>query len=94
MVDGNTLVIGLVSESGYDFEIEVLKEVRGLGGRTLTIGETETDIELDSGIAEYARNVLYLPVLQLFAYYRALAKGKNPDKPRHLSSFVKLNLGA
>lgn len=92
MVDDSTLVIGLVSESGHDFEMEVLKEVRGLGGRTLTIGEAGTDIELNSGIAEYARNALYLPVLQLFAYYRALANGKNPDKPRHLSSFVKLNL--
>jgi fructoselysine-6-P-deglycase FrlB-like protein len=69
-----------------------MKEARGFGGRTLTIGEKGTGIELNSGIAEYARNVLYLPVLQLFAYYRAVANGKNPDKPRHLSSVVELSL--
>jgi glucosamine--fructose-6-phosphate aminotransferase (isomerizing) len=94
MVDEHTLVIGMVSEGGYSYEMEVLNEVRGLGGRTLSIGEKGSDIELNSGIAEYARNVLYLPVLQLFAYYRALANGKNPDKPRHLSSFIKLSLDA
>lgn len=94
MVDERTLVIGMVSENGYAYEMEVLKEVRGLGGRTLAIGEKGTDIELSSGIAEYARNILYLPVLQLFAYYRAVANGKNPDKPRHLSSFVTLSLDA
>jgi glucosamine--fructose-6-phosphate aminotransferase (isomerizing) len=94
MVDEHTLVIGMVSEGGYGYEMEVLKEVRGLGGRTLAIGEKGTDIEFDSGIAEYARNVLYLPVPQLFAYHRAVAKGKNPDKPRHLTSFVKLSLDA
>jgi glucosamine--fructose-6-phosphate aminotransferase (isomerizing) len=92
MVDCNTLVVGLVSEGGYRYEMDVLREVQGLGGRTLAIGEKGTDIELNSGVAEYARNVLYLPVLQLFAYYRAVANGKNPDSPQHLTAFVKLNL--
>ncbi len=94
MVDQRTLVVGMVSEGGYGHEMAVMEEARGVGGRTLTIGEKGADIELNSGIAEYARNVLYLPVLQLFAYYRALANGKNPDKPRHLSSFVELSLDA
>ena len=40
------------------------------------------------------RNVLYLPVLQLFAYHRAVASGKNPDKPRNLTAFVELALDA
>ena len=92
MVDGRTLVIGMVSERSYAYEMEVLKEVRDLDGRTLAIGEEGTDIALNSGIAEYARNALYLPILQLFAYYRALADGKDPDNPRHLTSFVTLRL--
>lgn len=93
MVDERTLVVGMVSEGGYDHEMAVIKDVRGLGGRILTIGEKGTDIEWKSGIAEYARNVLYLPVLQLFAYYRAVSAGKNPDKPHNLSAVVKLDLG-
>jgi glucosamine--fructose-6-phosphate aminotransferase (isomerizing) len=94
MVDKRTLVIGMVSEKGHAYEMEILKEVRDLGGKTLALAENGTDIALNSGIPEYARNVLYLPVLQLFAYYRALANGKNPDKPRHLTSFITLSLDA
>lgn len=30
-----------------------------------------------------------LPVLQLFAYYRAVHFGKNPDLPRNLTSVAK-----
>jgi glucosamine--fructose-6-phosphate aminotransferase (isomerizing) len=92
MVDKQTLVVGMVSEGGYDHEMSVMKDVRSLGGKTLTIGERGTDVELKSGIAEYTRNVLYLPFLQLFAYHRAVSSGKNPDKPRNLSAVVTLDL--
>jgi glucosamine--fructose-6-phosphate aminotransferase (isomerizing) len=92
MVDGETLVVGMVSEGGYDREMAIMKDVRSLGGRTLTIGEKGTDIAFASGVTEYARNVLYLPVLQLFAYHRAVSSGKNPDRPRNLSSVVELDL--
>ena len=35
--------------------------------------------------------VLYLPFVQLLAYYRALAIGLDPDKPRNLSQVVVLD---
>jgi glucosamine--fructose-6-phosphate aminotransferase (isomerizing) len=38
--------------------------------------------------------VLYLPVLQLMAYHRAMAKGLNPDEPTHLDAVVKLEWGS
>jgi glucosamine--fructose-6-phosphate aminotransferase (isomerizing) len=34
--------------------------------------------------------VLYLPFLQLLAYYRALARGLNPDRPRHVQMAIRL----
>ncbi len=92
MVDAETLVVGMVSEEGYDHEMAIMKDVRSLGGKTLTIGEKGTDVEFRSGVAEYARNVLYLPVLQLFACHRAMSLGKNPDTPRNLSAVVELDL--
>jgi glucosamine--fructose-6-phosphate aminotransferase (isomerizing) len=94
MVDGHTLVVGMVSEGAYDDEMKVMKDVRNLGGRTLTVGERGTDIEWKSGIAEHVRNVLYLPALQLFAYNRSVCLGKNPDKPLHLAAVVQLDFGA
>ncbi len=92
MVDRNTLVVGLVSEAAHDAETAVLDEVRAIRGKTLSLGETGTDVAFASGIPDYLRNVLYLPVLQLFAYYRAVAGGKNPDRPRNLTAFVELAL--
>jgi glutamine---fructose-6-phosphate transaminase (isomerizing) len=94
MVDSRTLVVGLVSEGAYHLEMEVMKDVRKLGGKTLTIGEKGTDIEWKSGVAEHVRGVLYLPALQLFAYYRSVCQGKNPDTPRHLAAVVELDFGA
>ena len=92
MVDRDTLVVGLVSEGAHHHETAVLDEVRAIGGRTLSLGETGTDVAFSSGVPEHVRNVLYLPVLQLFAYHRAVAGGKNPDRPRNLAAFVELAL--
>ncbi|MHC1783693.1 MAG: SIS domain-containing protein [Anaerolineaceae bacterium] len=92
MVDKNTTVIGLISEMAYEFEMAVLDDVRKLGGRVLTIGENKTDIEFKSGLPENVRSVLYLPILQLFAYHRAVGSGKNPDVPKNLTAVVKLDI--
>ena len=63
---------------------------KALDGKTLTIGEAGADITFASQLPEPIRNVLYLPILQLMAYYRSLAKGLNPDRPNNLEAVVKL----
>ena len=55
-------------------------------------GEKDADVQFESGIPESVRGVLYLPVLQLMAFYRSLAKGLNPDRPNNLTAVVKLDL--
>jgi glucosamine--fructose-6-phosphate aminotransferase (isomerizing) len=92
MVDKNTLVIGLISEKAFGYEMAVLDDVRKYGGRVLTIGEKNTDIEFNSGLPEDAQNVLFLPLLQLLAYFRSVVSGKNPDIPRNLSAVVNLDI--
>lgn len=92
MVDKNTLVIGLMSESVFEHDMEVIKGVQSFGAKTITIGENDTDIEFNSGLKESVRGVLYLPVMQLMAYYRAVSFGKNPDSPRNITAVVKLDL--
>jgi len=92
MVNENSLVIGLLSEAGRTLEEQVLQDVRNLGGHVLTVAEKNTDISFDSRTSELARNVLYLPALQLLAYYRSIAKGLNPDQPHNLTSVVRLEL--
>lgn len=92
MVNEKAVVVGLVSESNFNHEKTVLKEMQALGGKIVSLGESDVDIAFESGIPESVRSVLYLPVLQLMAFYRSVAKGLNPDRPNNLEAVVKLDL--
>ena len=48
-------------------------------------------VELNSGLSDAARIPLYLPVIHMMGYYRAMAKGLDPDNPRHLTQVVILD---
>ena len=99
MVTGRTLVIGLLSDTGLAQELRVLEDMAGLGARTLALVEDEAAFEqwqpddvvaLRSGLNEWERGALCLPVLQRMAYHRSVAKGLNPDLPRNLTAVVEL----
>jgi glutamine---fructose-6-phosphate transaminase (isomerizing) len=92
MVNQKALLVGLLSDANRAQETKVLAEMTELGGRVAALGESDTDVCFESGISESVRGVLYLPVLQLMAYYRSLSKGLNPDRPTNLTAVVKLNL--
>jgi glucosamine--fructose-6-phosphate aminotransferase (isomerizing) len=99
MVNEETLVIGLLSDEARTQESAVLAEMKQLGGRTLVLtdgggavqlGGADYQVRLESGLPESDRLVLYLPILQLLAYYRGMANGQDPDRPRNLTSVVVL----
>jgi glucosamine--fructose-6-phosphate aminotransferase (isomerizing) len=90
LVDEKTVVVGLLSESGYDYECAVLDDARQLGAQVVSIGERGADVVFSSGLDEWLQGVLYLPVGQLIAYERAMALGLDPDHPRNLNPVVKL----
>jgi glucosamine--fructose-6-phosphate aminotransferase (isomerizing) len=92
MVNANTVVVGFLSDTNFGHEKAVLNEVKALGGKTLELCETGGDIPFESNVSELVRGVLYLPILQLSAYYRSLAKNLNPDRPNNLTSVVELEL--
>ncbi len=92
MVTDNTVIVGLLSEKNVGHERAVLDEMRARGGNILALGEVGPDVCFESGLPEGARNVLYLPVLQLMAFDRAIAKGLDPDRPTNLTAVVKLDL--
>jgi len=93
MVTTSTLVIGLQSTPNQVPETAVLADVKALGGRVLAIAEADATVCFASGLDEAVRDVLYLPVGQLIAYERSLAKGLNPDLPENLDPVVKLQGG-
>jgi glutamine---fructose-6-phosphate transaminase (isomerizing) len=90
MANEQTLMIGLVSESNSPSEQAVLADMKKQGAHILSLSESKADISLSSKVSEIVRNVLYLPVIQLLAYERSLAKGLNPDKPNNLDAVVVL----
>ncbi len=92
MVTPSSQVVGLLSETRRTHEKAVLDEMHALGARILSLGESETMINFDSRLPEEIRNVLYLPVLQLIACSRSVARGLNPDQPTHLNAVVSLDL--
>jgi len=91
MVNEKAVIVGLLSESNFSHEKPVLNEMQALGAKTVALSESGADISFESGIPENMRGVLYLPVLQLMAFYRSMAKGLNPDRPNNLEAVVKLD---
>jgi glucosamine--fructose-6-phosphate aminotransferase (isomerizing) len=97
MVNGQALVVGLLSPEAQVHERQVLDEMAALGGQVLALaplpetGGDPTGRPLPAHLPAWARLVLYLPPLQLMAYHRAIVKGLDPDHPRHLEAVVSLD---
>lgn len=99
LADPAALVVALVGDSAADAELAVLRHMRALGARTLALAEERGDrdvsgadglVELRSGLDEWTRGMLYLPLLQAFALEWALARGHDPDRPANLPPVITL----
>lgn len=97
VVGPETLILFLISETGYDAECDVLEEIKALGGTTLTIvnradervrAASDLLIEFGFALPELARLAPYVFAGQLLGLYTGLKKGLDPDNPRHLSRVV------
>ena len=91
MLNGNSVVVGMLSDANRVHEAKVLSEMKALGGTVAAFGEADAEVAFESGVPESVRGVLYLPVLQLMAFHRSLAKGLNPDRPNNLTAVVQLS---
>jgi glucosamine--fructose-6-phosphate aminotransferase (isomerizing) len=99
VVNDQTLIVCLVSDSEHEAEARVLRDMQKLGARILVLTEdvSKTDwsgmdyvVELQSGLNEWERGALYLPFIHWMDYYRTLAKGLDPDLPTNLTAVVEL----
>ncbi len=99
MVNKDTLIVGLLSEVAFEHEARLLADMRKLGAKIFAItpielGKDQVDhqVVLPGGLSDLERGALYLPLLQLLAFYRSVSKGLNPDKPINLTAVVNLDL--
>lgn len=90
MVTNSSVVVGMLSDVNRVHEQKVLKEMEKLGANIFSLAETDASVEFHSQVPEVVRGVLYLPVLQLMAYYRSIQKGLDPDNPANLTAVVML----
>lgn len=98
MANDKVLLCGLLSADALIQESKVLREMKALHAFTLAVGQSieagdsDWQIDLPKEFPDWTLPALYLPPLQLLAYYRALAKGLDPDNPRNLTAVVYLNV--
>lgn len=98
-LDDHTLVFCLSMQASAPYEGKLIAEIKEKGAKTFVIcekadgGLDEADylVEINSGLSDFARSCLYLPLLQLFAYYQGMLRGLDPDHPRFLESVTKLD---
>lgn len=97
MATEEALIVGLFSEGARPHEEQVLTEMKALGAHTLGLNAShrsgyEYEVVFDKdAIPAWALPALYLPPLQLLAYYRSIAKGLDPDNPRNLAAVISLD---
>lgn len=98
LVDAEHLIVALLSDELRAYELAVLRDLKARGSRVLAIANRDDGLSdefdavfaLQSPLPERARGVLYMPLLQLLAYYRAMGRRLNPDRPRHVVMAIRL----
>jgi glucosamine--fructose-6-phosphate aminotransferase (isomerizing) len=96
MVDDHSLMIGLLGDDAYEHEARVLSEMAGRGAQVLALSGAHRanwnhPVTLGTDLPTWGRPALYLPVMQLLAYYRAMANEQNPDRPANLTAVISLS---
>lgn len=99
LIDENSLVVGLYSHSGLDYEADLMDELTtNHGATTLAIvphagwktGRVSTAISVDCEWPDGLIGLAYLPAGQLVAFHHAISKGLNPDVARRHTQFVQI----
>ena len=97
LIDKNTLVVATATKKDlFEKLISNIVEVKSRGAATLVItqddagsfGESADEVIVIPDTAEVFTSMLSIIPAQLFAYYCAVQRGNDPDKPRNLAKSV------
>jgi glucosamine--fructose-6-phosphate aminotransferase (isomerizing) len=81
----------------YEKIVEDVREMKDRGASIIAIAEegdtkikalADDYIEVVKGMPEFLSPIMFIIPLQLFAYYMAVERGLDPDRPRHLTKAV------
>jgi glucosamine--fructose-6-phosphate aminotransferase (isomerizing) len=94
---GNTLITIMLSENGKTYETHLAEDMKSLGAETLILqAENLSDLSekshnllnVPANYGDVLNPFMYMPLLHLLGYYKALSKNINPDSPKNLSAVV------
>jgi glucosamine--fructose-6-phosphate aminotransferase (isomerizing) len=97
LIDKNTLVVATATKKDlFDKLISNIVEVKSRGAATLVItqdnegsfGDSADEVIVIPDTEEVFTSMLSIIPAQLFAYYCAVQRGNDPDKPRNLAKSV------
>jgi glutamine---fructose-6-phosphate transaminase (isomerizing) len=97
IVDENTVVVVLSSDASEKYDKSLAYDIQEKGGVVVVFAKENAQIDGDltvlipSDLNSEELAVVYMPHLQLLAYYKAIALGLNPDQPRNLTQVVTLH---
>lgn len=91
------LVIALVMKEDLASSIELLKLVRQFGARSVAVFPQDLSVQdycdhalvIPRAVDPYLAALVYLPAIQLLAYYWTVERGMNPDAPSSMDSILK-----
>jgi len=99
LIDDHTLVVGLYSHAGLNYEAQVMSELtQNHHATTVAItpnpqwetGKVSYHIPIDINWPDSILGLSYLPVIHWLAYYRAVANQVNPDTSRNLTPYIEI----
>jgi len=92
-----TVVVIFGTDAGATLEATLVRDLRKHGATVVVLrddqsreADAEVSVSLGVGLSDAPRSVLYLPFAQALAYWRAVGAELDPDRPRHLTSVVRL----
>ncbi|GAB4362843.1 MAG: glucosamine-6-phosphate deaminase [Calditrichia bacterium] len=97
----NTFITIICSQNGRAFDGDLVKDLKKLGSKILVLGDevavvsstgADYQIVIPDGFGDSLNALMFMPLLQLLGYYKARARGLNPDHPRNLTAVVELNI--
>ena len=100
IVSPSTCLTFLLSDSGYSAEVEVIEEMKELGGAIIAICNRAAEglqrssdlvIEMNFDGSELALLAPYTVPCQLLGFFTGIGRGLNPDLPKNLTRVVILD---
>ncbi len=98
LVNEKTPVIFVLHSNEVGELMSLITSIRRFGAPLISISDSGGSLKdiansimtVPSGLPRMFAPILYMPPLQLFAYYSSIARGLNPDEPEKLSKVVRL----